>query len=378
MRPSWIDIDLNAIEHNVREILIGIGGVDLCAVVKADAYGHGDIPVAKAALRGGATSLAVALVEEGVKLRDAGIDTPILVLSEPHVDEIQEVITHELTPTVYSAGFVEEIGGAATQSSTTPYPVHLKIDTGMHRVGAPPIEAFQVARLISSDERLILEGVWTHFSVADSDLEYTLRQNRALIRFVEALDAEGIRPKVVHAANTAAAFALPETRHDMCRVGLGIYGMRPTPESGPSIGLVPVMRVVSAVSSTRDLSRGARPSYGRRRSLPEAGRVVTVPIGYADGVSRGLSETGNVLIRGRRYPYAGTITMDMVVVDVGRDEIEVGEEVVLMGTQEGEMISPEEWAGLLDTITYEVVCSFGPRLVRRHMNAREGGAASDE
>ncbi len=373
MRPSWIEIDLDAIEHNVRHIKAEIGDADLCAVVKADAYGHGDIPVAEAAISGGAGWLAVALVEEGVRLREADIDVPILVLSEPSIGEVLPIVTHGLTPTAYRAGFVEELASVAKNASTLPYPVHLKLDTGMHRVGAPPVEAFEIARRIDSDEHLILQGVFTHFSVADADFEYTNRQNNALVNFAAALENEGITPKILHAANTAAAFDFPETRHDLCRVGLGIYGMRPHPESGSNIDLKPAMRVVSHVSYVRDLPVGARPSYGRRRPLDTARRVATIPIGYADGVRRSLSDTGSVLINGSRYPFAGTVTMDMALVDVGRDDVSVGDEVVLMGSQGGESITPEEWATLLDTITWEVVCDFGPRLQRRYIGGSVHG-----
>lgn len=373
MRPSWIEIDLNAIEHNVRRISAEISESDLCAVLKADAYGHGDIPVAEAAIRGGATWLAVALVEEGLRLREADIDVPILVLSEPRLDAVQAIVEYGLTPTTYRSEFVERLGSAAATANARPYPVHLKLDTGMHRVGAPPVEAIKIARLIERDDRLVLQGVFTHFPAADTDSAYTTRQNRALVNFVEALEVEGIRPEVVHAANTAAAFDFPHTRHDLCRVGLGIYGMRPTPTCGSGIDLKPAMRVVSHVAYVRDLSKGARPSYGRRRPLAGPGRVATVPIGYADGVRRSLSETGSVLIRGKRYPHAGTITMDMLIVDVGRDDIDVGDEVVLMGAQQDASIPPEEWADLLDTITYEVVCGFGPRLARRYIGGADSG-----
>ncbi|MDK1018938.1 MAG: alanine racemase [Actinomycetota bacterium] len=373
MRPSWIEIDLNAIEHNVRQIAAAIGASALCAVVKADAYGHGDVPVAEAAIRGGARWLAVALVEEGVRLREAGIDVPILILSEPPRAQARPIVTHGLTPSAYTAGFVEEIASVARDASKSPYPVHLKLDTGMHRVGASPVEAFEVARMIAGDDRLLLQGVFTHFAVADEDLAYTRRQNDALLQFVRSLAAEGITPKILHAANTAAAFDLPDSRHDLCRVGLGIYGMRPHPESGSGIDLTPAMRVISHVTYVRELSTGARPSYGRRRPLPGAGSVVTVPIGYADGVRRSLSGEGSVLINGERYPHAGTITMDMVVVDVGSDDIRVGDEVVLMGTQRDGEILAEEWARLLDTITYEVVCDFGPRLPRRYIGEPADG-----
>lgn len=374
MRPSWIEIDLEAIEHNVREISGAIGNAEVCAVVKADGYGHGDVPVAEAALRGGATWIAVALVEEGIRLREADIDVPILLLSEPRLTEAREVVSHVLTPTVYTMEFLGELTQAATEASSTPYSVHLKIDTGMHRVGAPPIAAFEVARAVEQNKALDLQGVFTHFSVSDTDTEYTMRQNTALERFVEVLVAEGIRPPIVHAANTAAALSLPETRHTLCRVGLGIYGLYPAPRSQTDVSLLPAMRVVSHVVHTLDLPNGARPSYGRRRQLSSPGRVATVPIGYADGVRRGLTDSGTALINGVRYPFAGTISMDMLVVDVGSDDVNVGDEVVLMGGQGDEVITAEQWAELLDTITWEIVCGFGPRLPRRHTT----GTTDDE
>ncbi|MCL1601678.1 MAG: alanine racemase [Actinomycetia bacterium] len=373
MRPSWIEIDLDAIEHNVRQIGATIGDSDVCAVVKADAYGHGDIPVAEAAIRGGAGWLAVALVEEGVRLREADIDVPILVLSEPSLEEVLPIVTYGLTPTAYRVEFVERLAAAARNTTTLPYPVHLKLDTGMHRVGAPPVEAFEIARMIERDDRLVLQGVFTHFPVADEDAEFTRAQNIALVEFVEALESEGIRPKVVHAANTAAAFDIPETRHDMCRIGLGIYGLRPHPGSGAGIDLRPAMRVVSHVAYVRDLPGGARPSYGRRRSLDSPSRVVTIPIGYADGVQRSLSEIGSVLIGGDRLPFAGTVSMDMVIVDAGDHDVRVGDEVVLMGRQDDEAITAQDWAELLDTITYEIVCDFGPRLTRRYIGGTDNG-----
>lgn len=366
MRPSWIEIDLDAIEYNAGQIAAYIAPAELCAVVKADGYGHGDIPVARAALRGGAALLAVALVEEGIRLREADIDVPILVLSEPTPQEVASVVANALTPTVYTTDFVERIAEAAAAASTVPYPVHLKLDSGMHRVGAPPVEAFEIARKIDGDHRLQLQGVFTHFSVADEDADFTTHQNAALIDFVEALRSEGIRPTLLHAANTAAAFDYPETRHDMCRVGLGLYGLRPTPESGLGLELRPAMKVVSQVRYVRKLPPLARPSYGRIRELPEAHNVATIPIGYADGVNRGLSRPASLLINAKRYRFAGQITMDMVVVDLGSDSADVGDEVVLIGSQGNESVTVEEWADLLGTINYEVVCHFGSRLPRRY------------
>jgi alanine racemase len=367
MRPSWIEIDLTAIEHNAREIAAHIAPASLCAVIKADAYGHGDVPVADAAFRGGAALLAVALVEEGVRLREADVDHPILVLSEPRLEATALIVAYGLTPTAYRLEFVERLAEEAEAASNTPYPVHLKLDTGMHRVGAPVIEALAIARRINDDPRLELTGVFTHFPVAEEDQEFTSAQNDSLVDFVHELEAEGIKPKLVHAANTAAALDLPETRHSMCRVGLGLYGMRPAPSSGTGLDLRPAMRVVSHIAYVQEVPDGARPSYGRIRSVEGASRIATVPIGYADGVSRNLSAIGEVLINGKRYPYAGTITMDMVVVDLGSDTAERGDEVVLIGHQGDDAIRAEDWAALLRTINYEIVCGFGPRLPRRYI-----------
>jgi alanine racemase len=373
MRPSWIEIDLTAIEHNARNIAAHIAPATLCAVIKADAYGHGDVPVADAAFRGGAELLAVALVEEGVRLREADVDHPILVLSEPRLTEAAAIVAHGLTPTAYRIEFVERLAKEAEAASNTPYPVHLKLDTGMHRVGAPVAKAFEIARRINADPRLELTGVFTHFPAADEDRDFTIEQNTALVDFVAALAAEGIEPKLVHAANTAAALDLPDTRHSMCRIGLGLYGMRPTPDSGTGLDLRPAMRVVSHVAYVQEVPDGARPSYGRIRPVDGASRIVTVPIGYADGVPRKLSTTGEVLIHGKRYSYAGTITMDMVVVDLGPDTAEPGDEVVLLGDQGDDSIRAEDWAVLLGTINYEIVCDFGPRLPRRYIREVANG-----
>lgn len=361
-----MEVDLDAIEFNTQQMVRHIAPAELCAVVKADGYGHGDVPAALAALNGGASWLAVALVEEGVRLREADIDVPILILSEPLTEDLPSVVGHGLTPTVYRHDFVAKLSDAAAESRTEPYPVHLKLDTGMHRVGAPVNVALEVARAIDRDPRLALQGVFTHFSVADEDVEYTRHQNAALVQFVEALADEGIHPRIVHAANTAAALELPEARHQMCRVGLGVYGLRPMPARGDSVSLRPAMRVVSRVRYLRSVPAGARPSYGRIREIERPGSIATVPIGYADGVPRRLAAAGSVLINGKHYNFAGQITMDMVVVDVGDDDVAVGDEVVLLGVQGAEEISAEAWAETLGTINYEIVCDFGPRLPRRY------------
>lgn len=370
MRPSWVEVDLDAIAANVAAIRNEVAPALVCAVVKADGYGHGDVPTAEAAIAGGADWLAVALVEEGRRLREAGIDAPILLLSEPEVVDAAAVVEWDLRPTVYREGFADALAEAAAQRSVAPYPVHVKVNTGMHRVGAEPLEAFALARMIAADDRLSFEGLWTHLAVAEEDPVYTTGQLTALDRFRTALEAEGIDVPIVHAANTAGALDYPEGRFDLVRVGLGIYGLRPAPGSGPAVALQPAMRVVSQVTLVRRLPAGERPSYGRRRPLEASSTVATVPIGYADGVARRLSSVGGeVLIGGRRHPYAGTVTMDQIVIDVGDQPVSVGDEVVLLGEQGDEEITADEWAERLGTINYEIVCDFGPRLPRRYRKA---------
>jgi alanine racemase len=370
VRPSHVEVDLNAIRSNASAIAAAVEPAMLCAVVKADGYGHGDVPAAEMALEGGAQWLAVALVEEGIRLREASIDDPILLLSEPTIEEAALAVKWNLVPTVYRRTFTEVL--ATTVGEHEVLPVHLKVDTGMHRVGAAPADAHALAIEIAENPRLQLQGVWTHFSVADEDPEFTREQIHRFDTFVSELAAAGIKPPMLHAANTAGGLMFPEARYSMVRAGLGIYGLRPAPDTAPELRLQPAMRVISAVSYVRELPEGARPSYGRRRSLPSAGTVATIPIGYADGVYRRLSSVGGeVLIRGKRYPYAGTVTMDQIVVDVGDDEVAVGDEVVVMGIQGNTSVSAEEWAGWMDTINYEVVCNFGPRLPRHYRRGCE-------
>ncbi|MDH3307111.1 MAG: alanine racemase [Acidimicrobiia bacterium] len=363
VRPSFVEVDLDAIAHNVRQLVDLVAPVEVCAVVKADAYGHGDAPVAAAALHAGAGRLAVALVEEGIRLREADIDAPILVLSEPPVGAIAGMIRWGLTPTAYSPGFVDALTAMGVAGRV---PVHVKVDTGMHRVGATAEVALALAKAIDASAHLQLEGVWTHLAVAEEDSVFTALQIERFEAFLSMLDDAGVPRPMAHVANTAGAFG--GALYDMVRTGIGIYGLYPDPPSRGPVDLRPAMRIVSAVSHVQRLAAGERPSYGRRRSLPADAYVATVPIGYADGMPRRLSAVGGaVLIRGRRMPLAGTVTMDQIVVDAGDEPIEVGDEVVILGSQGEERISADEWAVALGTINYEVVCQIGPRLPRRYL-----------
>ncbi len=365
MRPSWIEIDLDAIAHNVTA-LKRMAGTALCAVVKADGYGHGDVPVAETALNAGADWLAVALVEEGIRLREAGVDAPILVLSEPPIGDAARLVEWSLTPTVYRHEMLEALLDVLTGGTID---AHLKVDTGMHRVGAAPTQALQLGlRMADGGLPVRLGALWTHFAVAEEDAGFTSQQVGAFEDVVGLLADRGIQVPMRHLANTAGAILHPASRGDMVRIGLGMYGLYPSSECREHVELRPAMRVVSQVAMTRRLPAGARPSYGRRRPLPDDATVATVPIGYADGVPRLLSQRdATVLIGGEAHPFAGTVTMDQIVIDVGDHDVVVGDEVVLVGTQGDAEIGADDWAGKTETISYEIVTGFSSRLPRRYV-----------
>jgi alanine racemase len=364
-RPVWAEIDLDAIRANVGAFAARVAPASVCAVVKADGYGHGAVEAGNAAIAGGAACLAVALVEEGVELRAAGITAPILVLSEPVPEAAESVVAHRLTPVVYTTGGIDALAKAAAAASTT-LAVHLKIDTGMHRVGAEPARATELARQVLEAEHLELGGVCTHFAVADEPgNEYTDAQHQQFDQVLTELRGAGIPPGTVHACNSAAALTAPNARHDMVRIGIGIYGVPPAPALDGALELQPAMALKARVSYVKQLPAGARVSYGLRYELPADARIATVPAGYADGVPRELSlHGGEVLIRSRRFPIVGTVTMDQFMVDTGGSVVDVGDEVVLLGTQGTEAITAQEWARRMNTIAYTIVCGVGPRVPR--------------
>lgn len=366
-RPAWVEIDLAALRHNVRVLGELAAPAGVMAVVKADAYGHGAIPVARAAVEAGAAWLGVALVEEGVALRDAGIDAPIMVLSEPPPDAATTVVAGGLTPVVYTQAGIEALAKAVSgMDRGAPLPVHLKVDTGMHRVGCTEREARFLAEAILDHDELALGGICTHFAVADEpDDPYTGAQLERFEAVLRDLEASGIRPGLVHTANSAATLAFPDARRDLVRCGIAVYGIAPAPRFEGVLPLRPVMSFKAHVSHVKVLDQGERLSYGLRYRLARDGRVATVPVGYADGVPRNLGHTGGeVLVHGRRYPIAGTVTMDQLMVDLGDDTVEAGDEIVLLGRQGDEEITATEWAERTGTIAYEIVCGIGPRVPR--------------
>ena len=379
-RPAWAEVDLDAVRHNVAVLLERCAPAQLCAVVKADAYGHGAVAVARAALEAGATWLAVAMVEEGEDLRRHGIDAPVLLLSEPPPEAMAAVVSARLTPTVYTPAGVAALA-AAVGAGRPPLGIHLKVDTGMHRVGVDPPDAAALALAVDEAAGLRLEGLWTHLAVADEPAQDSFTATQ-LARFEEVRDVlamAGHRPGLLHAANSAAALVHPAARYDMVRCGISVYGQPPAPVLADRAPLRPVLSLRARVSLVRALDAGERLSYGRRYAVREPGSVVaTVPLGYADGVPRRLSEVGGeVLVGGRRRPVAGTVTMDQILVDCGRRaDVAVGDEVVLIGRQGDDEVTAMEWADLLGTISYEVLCGISPRVPRVLRDSREAGGVA--
>lgn len=372
MRPAWADIDLGAVEHNVGALRRVIGTSRLCAVVKADGYGHGAVRVARAALAGGADVLAVALASEGAELRAAGIGGPVLVLSQASAGELAELVANDLDATVYSeAGLRDLVNAVRAKRSPGPQNVHVKVDTGMHRVGAHPADVVELARAVADAPGLRLASVFTHCAVADEpDNPFTAEQVGRYEKALAELAHAGIEVPLRHAANTAAAIAHPATRFDMVRCGIGIYGLPPSPALAGLVDLRPALSLKARVSFVKRVDAGEAMSYGLRYRTPTATTIATVPLGYADGVKRRLSTTGGeVLLGGRRLPVAGTITMDQLLVDCGDQPVQVGDEAVLLGRQGAEEITADEWADRLDTINYEVVCGVSPRVPRCYQEA---------
>ena len=365
MRPTWADIDLDAIAHNVQVFRGLLGDSELCAVVKADAYGHGAVPVARVAVGAGATWLGVALVEEAAELREAGIGVPILVLSEPGPSEMAAVAALAgVRPTVYSEAGIAAFAAAARVGS----PVHLKVDTGMNRVGAEPADGVSLANGIVG-AGLDLEGVFTHFASADQPGdEFTGSQVELFDEVLGGLSAVGLNPPIVHLANTGGTLTRPDAHRSMVRVGIGLYGVEAAQALRgrcADLGLRQSLRLRSEVAHIHEVGAGGGVSYGHRWVADAPTRLATLPIGYADGVTRAWWDGGCVLIGGKRRPIRGVVTMDQVVVEVD-DGVAVGDEAVLLGGQGEEFLGVGEMAESLDTIGYEVLATIGVRVPRRY------------
>ncbi len=374
-RWAWAQIDRGALRHNVATLAAHLSPQQLWAVVKADAYGHGAVECARIALQSGAHGLCVALVQEGIELRQAGINAPILIMSEQPEEQFRDIISYGLIATLYNESTIVRFARTASELEIMAS-VHVKVDSGMHRVGAQPDNAVRVASLVAESQWLTLDGMFTHLATADvADTQFAQQQVSIFTRAVEQVRAFEIEVRHVHISNSASAIRKLDSGVDctMARVGIAMYGI-PGDAATNSFGAVhqielrPVMSVHARVSHVQRVVAGQGVSYGLKRPLESDATIATLPLGYADGVPRGLWESGFVLINGIRYPFAGVVTMDQILVNCGNDEVSIGDEAVLIGEQGPECITANDWANKMGTIGYEIVCAISARMPRNYIN----------
>jgi alanine racemase len=361
-RPTWAQIDLDNLEHNFRQIKKRLApGVKIMACVKAEAYGHGLIPVARQLASCGVDFLAVASVDEAVALRKAGIDLPVLVLGLVLEHDIRPLFDRNITPTVCTLSLAKALDRQARALGRS-MNIHIKIDTGMSRIGIMHDKAYAFVRKIQGLRNIRIEGIFTHLACADSDERLTAEQIGLFEGLVRRLEKNLISIPLVHAANSMGVVSYKNSHFNMVRPGLILYGLYPA--AGLPIRLKPVMSLKTKVVFIKDVPSGCGVSYGHTYVTRSATRIATLPIGYGDGYPRNLSNIAPVLINGKRYTIAGRVCMDQIMVDVGKDPVKVGDEVVLIGSQGKERISAESLALLSKTIPYEIVCGIGSRVPR--------------
>jgi alanine racemase len=365
--PVWAEIDLEAIRHNIGVLRAAARGAEVMGVVKGYAYGHGNVASARAMLEGGATRLGVARVAEGIHLREAGIASPIHVFTEPPPRSAATLIEFDLVPTVYTERFAIALAEAAVAGGRNAS-VHLKLDTGMHRVGVMPEDVPDIVRTLSRLDGIEIEGAWSHLAVADrSGHPFTEKQLDLFLDVTGKIERSGTALRFKHIANSAATLSLPESHLDLVRCGIAAYGLWPGDDLVGTADLHPAMALRARINMAKPVGAGEGLSYGLEYQLDRPGRVVTVPAGYADGYDRRLSGRGDVLIDGTRFRVSGTVCMDQFLVDVGRHGIEVGDTVTLIGSDGGDSISAEELARHIGTINYEVTTRVASRVPRLYL-----------
>ncbi len=361
-RPTWAQIDLGNLAHNFKEVKKMVSpDTKVLVTVKADAYGHGMLPVASKLAQLGVDWFGVASIDEGIRLRNAGIKKPILILGLILEKDSAPVFTYRLTPTVCDYRLALALDKKA-RSLGKKLDIHLKVDTGMGRIGVWHAQALSLAEKIVKLKNLRVQGVFTHLSCADSDQKFTRRQVLLVRSLVDGLAAQGIRIPLVHAANSMGVAGYRESHFTMVRPGLIIYGLYP--KKGMRIDLKPVLSLKTEVIYTKKVPAGTPLSYGATYRTKQPATIATLPIGYGDGYPRNLSNKAPVLIKGRRYRISGRICMDQIMVDAGRAPVRKGDEVVLIGRQGRNTIAAEELAALSGTISYEIVCGLGNRIPR--------------
>lgn len=377
-RWAWAEIDLDAIKANVREVRKKVGrDRRICAVVKADAYGHGAPRVARAALAAGADVLAIATVDEGVRLREEGIgyEVPILMLSEPPISAIPVILDHRITPAVTTLDFALMLGEEADRRGEVA-DFHLKVNTGMNRIGILYNEVVEFLDTISFHRGLHLAGTFTHFATADENGDWDFREQ--LSRFTDAVNGmreAGFDPGIVHCANSASIIRYPEAYFDMVRMGIILYGLHPSQVTYGMMKLTPAMSIHARVTHVKEPPVGEGVSYGLTYRVPGNTQIATLPIGYADGLHRALSGKMDVLYHGKRMPQVGRICMDQMMFEVDSRQsmfdrvppVQIGDEVVIIGAQGDDRITLDMMAEAVGTINYELACAFGMRLAKLYV-----------
>lgn len=371
MRATQAHINLDNLHENINTIKKYVKqGTKLCCAVKADGYGHGAVRVSVAALKAGASFLAVASISEGIELREAGIVAPILSLSLPLKDEIPSLIVHSITPLVFDTEFIDQLNDVAI-SMHRKIPVHLKIDTGMGRVGCSKEEASTLAKKIAVSEGLYLEGVCTHLACADSliedDIAYTKKQINNFSYAVNQIKKEGINPGILHCSNSGAIFLHPEAHFDMVRPGIVIYGYSSCAKE-MGIELKPVMEFSSQIVAIKHFKKGDSVSYDRTWVAKEDCDIGVIPAGYADGLLRRLSPGLEVSINGKMYPIVGRICMDQCMVYLGKNyDVKRWDKVIFFGPEKN-CNTAEDLANSIETISYEILCGVNKRVPRIYID----------
>lgn len=366
--PVWAEVDPGAIRHNIKELKRLAGSAEVMGVVKGYAYGHGNPVSAEAMLEGGATRLGVARVAEAMHLREAGITAPIHVFTQPPPQAAGTLVDHDLTATVYTQTFAEALSESAGARAKV-VKVHVKVDTGMHRVGLPPADLEEAVQALAMTPNLDIEGVWSHLAVADvPDHPFTRQQLELFTDLVGVFERAGVKPRFQHIANSAATLSAPDSHLDIVRCGIAAYGLWPGQGLERTADLRPALALRARVGMVKTVAKGDSLSYGLRYELPKTSRVVTVPVGYADGYDRALSGRGDVLIRGERYRVSGTVCMDQFMVDVGEAHVEAGDVITLIGADGDERVSADDVAKWTNTINYEVTSRIPSRVPRVYVD----------
>jgi alanine racemase len=371
MRPTYAEIDLKAIHHNLKQVRKQVGKhPHIMAVVKANAYGHGMLTVAKSILEEKLASyLGVAIVEEGVTLRQNGINAPVLVLTAPPEPQLGLFVKYNFGATLCSISIARKLNRIAAASGKKAV-VHVKVDTGMGRIGIAPKETIAFIREVSALNNIEVAGIFTHFATADErNLSFARKQLLEFTELLRELDSAGIHIPIKHCANSGAILQLKESFLDMVRPGIMLYGYYPSRETRNSLLLKPAMSIRSRIEFMKTVEKGTSVSYGRRYYTSAKTNIASVSIGYADGISRRLTNKANVLVNGKKYPVVGTICMDQLMINVGgRPACKVGDRVTLMG-RDGTMEIPcWEISETLGTIPYEIFCSVSERVPRNYIH----------